>query len=62
MYTASKDVILALKTQKISQTPINKGDLKDFTCPKALHRTDWQAFRLWIPDFPEIFPEIKIMG
>ena len=32
--TASKDFISAMKIQKISQTPINKGDLKDFMPPE----------------------------
>jgi len=37
-YTASKDIIIALKIQIASQPPINKGDLGDFSGLKMPYR------------------------
>lgn len=53
MCTGSKDENLTLKTQKISQPPINKGDLRDLFMKNSPQKTDWQMFRHKNPDFPE---------
>lgn len=55
MCTGCKDENLTLKKQKISQTPINKGDLRDFFMKNSPQKTDWQMFRQLKPDFPENF-------
>lgn len=53
MCTGSKDENLTLKKQKISQTPINKGDLRDLYVKISPQKTDWQTFRQQKLDFPE---------